>query len=76
MKDKLNFALVGCGRIAQRYSDIFANDQLRNARLVAVSDANPPRAEKLAQKHKVPAFDDFRMMMEKHRRTTSTWSAY
>ena len=67
MKDKLNFALVGCGRIAQRYSDIFANDQLRNALLVAVSDANLPRAEKLAQKHKVPAFDDFRVMMEKHR---------
>jgi predicted dehydrogenase len=67
MKDKINFALVGCGRIAQRYSDIFANDQLPNARLVAVADSNLPRAEKLAQRHQVPAFGDFRAMMEKHR---------
>jgi UDP-N-acetyl-2-amino-2-deoxyglucuronate dehydrogenase len=64
MKDTLGFALLGCGRIAQRYSDIFANKQLANARLVAVCDAQAARADKLATRHGVPAFSDFRKMME------------
>jgi UDP-N-acetyl-2-amino-2-deoxyglucuronate dehydrogenase len=63
MKDTLGFALVGCGRIAQRYSDIFANDQLANARLVAVCDAQSARADKLAARHGIPAYTDFRKMM-------------
>ncbi len=67
MKDTLGFALLGCGRIAQRYSDIFANDQLRNARLVAVCDAQAVRADKLAARHGVPAFTDYRTMMEQCR---------
>lgn len=66
-KEKLGFALVGCGRIAQRYSDIFASDYLANARLVAVSDTAQARAEKLAQRHKVPAYTDFHRMMEEQR---------
>jgi UDP-N-acetyl-2-amino-2-deoxyglucuronate dehydrogenase len=64
MKDSLGFALLGCGRIAQRYSDIFANNQLSHARLVAVCDAQEARADKLAARHGVPAFADFRKMME------------
>jgi UDP-N-acetyl-2-amino-2-deoxyglucuronate dehydrogenase len=64
MKETLGFALVGCGRIAQRYSDIFANSQLANARLVAVSDAKAERADKLAARHSIPAYTDFCKMME------------
>jgi predicted dehydrogenase len=67
MKDSLGFALVGCGRIAQRYSDIFANDQLAQARLVAVCDDQSARADKLAARHGVPAFSDFRKMMEERK---------
>jgi predicted dehydrogenase len=67
MKDSLGFALVGCGRIAQRYSDIFANDQLPQARLVAVCDPQSARADKLAQRHKVPGYADFRKLMEERR---------
>ena len=64
MKETLGFALLGCGRIAQRYSDIFANGQLANARLAAVCDVQAARADKLAARHGVPAFDDFHKMME------------
>lgn len=64
MTDKLGFALVGCGRIAQRYSDIFGSDHLSNARLVAVCDIKQERADKLAQRHRSPAYTDFRRMME------------
>lgn len=67
MTDKLGFALVGCGRIAQRYSDIFASEYLTKARLVAVCDRDDARAGKLAARHRVPAFTDFRKMMEERR---------
>ena len=67
MRETLGFALVGCGRIAQRYSDIFANNQLSGARLAAVCDAQVERAEKLAARHGVPAYTDFHRMMEERR---------
>jgi predicted dehydrogenase len=64
----LGFALVGCGRIAQRYSDIFASEYLANGRLVAVCDLDPSRAEKLAARHGIPAYTDFhRMLAERER---------
>jgi UDP-N-acetyl-2-amino-2-deoxyglucuronate dehydrogenase len=64
MTEKLGFALVGCGRIAQRYSDIFGSNHLTNARLAAVCDIKQERADKLAQRHGIPAYGDFRRMME------------
>ena len=64
MANRLGFALVGCGRIAQRYSDIFAAKCLPNARLVAVCDIVAARAEKLAQRHGIPAYMDYRRMLE------------
>ncbi len=64
MTNKLRFALVGCGRIAQRYSDIFASDRLANAKLVAACDLVPARVEKLAKRHGIPAYSDFRRMMD------------
>ena len=64
MTDRLGFALMGCGRIAQRYSDIFASDSLPKGRLVAVCDLDAARADKLAARHHVPAYRDFRRMME------------
>jgi predicted dehydrogenase len=66
MADQLGFALVGCGRIAQRYSDILKSEYLRNARIVAVCDVAPARADKLGCRHQVPAYTDFRRMLEQH----------
>ncbi len=59
----LGFALVGCGRIAQKYSKIFQENGLPEARLAAVCDVKEDRAAKLADRHGVPAFTDFHAMM-------------
>ena len=41
----LNFALVGCGRIAKRHSELLGHRQIAGARLSAVCDVVPERAE-------------------------------
>ncbi|MGE5477359.1 MAG: Gfo/Idh/MocA family protein [Bacteroidales bacterium] len=59
----VNFALVGCGRIAQKHAEILGRGEVKGARLVAVCDIVPERAEKLAAKYGVPAFTDMHAMM-------------
>jgi len=59
----LNFALVGCGRIAKRHSELLGNGQIDGARLVAVCDLVPSKAEVIAEKFSVPAFTDMHEMM-------------
>ena len=61
----LGFALVGCGRIAQRHADILASKQVRGAALVGVCDINAQRAEATGKKHGVPYFTDAHEMMAK-----------
>ncbi|HDO51363.1 MAG TPA: Gfo/Idh/MocA family oxidoreductase [Rhizobiales bacterium] len=65
MTEQLGFALVGCGRIAQKYSEIFASGQLPGGRISAVCDLKGDRAGKLAERHGVAAYTDFHQMMEK-----------
>ena len=67
MTNNMGFALVGCGRIAQKYSQIFADGTLGGARLVACCDLKEERARKLAQRHAVPFFTDYRRMLDEHR---------
>ena len=45
----LNFALVGCGRIAKRHSELLGLDQIKGARLIAVCDNVIKKAEKIAK---------------------------
>ena len=59
----LNFALVGCGRIAKRHSELLGHNQIQNARLVAVCDLVPDKAEKVAAAFSVPHFTDMHQMM-------------
>lgn len=59
----LNFALVGCGRIAKRHAELLKNNQIANARLVAVCDINPERAKDFSQKYDVPSYTDMDEMM-------------
>ncbi len=61
----LNFALVGCGRIAKRHADLLKNSQIHNARLVAVCDVLPERAQKFGQQFDVPFYTDMDEMMRK-----------
>jgi predicted dehydrogenase len=59
----LNFALVGCGRIAKRHSELLGDGQIEGARLAAVCDIVPERAQPIAQHFAVPWFKDMHEMM-------------
>ncbi len=60
---ELKFALVGCGRIAKRHAEILGHQQIPNARLVAVCDIRPERAESMGKQFGVPFFADMHDMM-------------
>ena len=62
----LGFALVGCGRIAVKHAQLLGGGEIPGARLVAVCDIVPERAEALGAKHDVPHFTDMHEMMEVH----------
>ena len=59
----LKFALVGCGRIAKRHSELLGLGQIPNATLSAVCDIDEAKAQKLASQFGVPAFTDMHRMM-------------
>jgi UDP-N-acetyl-2-amino-2-deoxyglucuronate dehydrogenase len=54
MSDKLNFAIVGCGRIAQRHAEHIVNQ----GKLISVCDIVPEKAMTLAKKYGVSGFDN------------------
>ena len=60
----LGFALVGCGRIAVKHAQLLGGGEIPGARLVAVCDIIPERAQALGEKHGVPHFTDMHEMME------------
>lgn len=57
----LNFALVGCGRIAKRHAELLGKGEIKGARLAAVCDRIAARAQAVAAPYGVPAYQD---MME------------
>ena len=59
----LKFALVGCGRIAKRHSELLGLGQIPNATLSAVCDIDEAKTQKLASQFGVPAFTDMHRMM-------------
>lgn len=59
----LNFALVGCGRIAKRHSELLGHGQIAGARLVAVCDVILDKAHRIGQEFSVPHFSDMHEMM-------------
>ena len=61
----LNFALVGCGRIAKRHADLLGNGQIAGARLVAVCDIEIEKASRIGAQFSVPWFTDMHEMMSK-----------
>jgi UDP-N-acetyl-2-amino-2-deoxyglucuronate dehydrogenase len=61
----LNFALVGCGRIAKRHSELLGKNQINGAKLVAVCDSDFVRAEKIASQYSICAYADMHEMMAK-----------
>jgi len=63
---KLNFALVGCGRISYKHAEIL-NGQLKNARLAAVCDIVESKAKSTGQKYNVPFYTDYNEMLDKEK---------
>lgn len=61
----MNFAILGCGRIAKRHADLLASGQITGARLVAVCDSDAARAKTFAERHDVPAFDSVEALLSK-----------
>jgi len=60
----LNVALLGCGRIARRHSELLGHGQIRGARLAAVADIVEEKASAIAEPFNVPWFTDMHQMME------------
>jgi len=60
----LNFALVGCGRIAKRHSELLGFNEIGNAKLVSVCDSDLSKANKIAEQFNVAAYDDMDTMMK------------
>lgn len=59
----LDFALVGCGRIAKRHSELLGNGQIPGARLAAVCDIDSGKARRIGEQFSVPWFADMHEMM-------------
>jgi UDP-N-acetyl-2-amino-2-deoxyglucuronate dehydrogenase len=60
----LNFALVGCGRIAKRHSELLGLGQIKHARLTAVCDIDLTKAKRIGEEFNIPFFDDMHQMMK------------
>ena len=59
----LNFALVGCGRIAKRHSELLGLSQIEGARLAAVCDLEESKAKSIGKRFTVPYYTDMHQMM-------------
>ena len=60
----LNFALVGCGRIAKRHSELLGFNEINGAKLVSVCDNVIDKANKIAEQFKVSSYQDMDEMMK------------
>lgn len=64
MQKKISFALVGCGRIAQRHSELLGGGLIDNACLVAVCDVDVLKARAIGKKYSIPSYTDMDAMMQ------------
>ncbi len=62
--EKLKFALVGCGRISKKHSELLGNKLITDSELVAVCDIILEKAKDIGEKYNVPYFTDMDKMME------------
>jgi len=63
----LNFALVGCGRIARKHAEILAGGHVAGGRLTALCDVVRDRARQFGEKYGVPYYFDMHEMMDKEK---------
>ena len=61
----INFAILGCGRIAKRHAELLGTGQIEGARLVAVCDTDRARVDSFATHYGVPGFASLADMLTK-----------
>lgn len=59
----INFAILGCGRIAKRHAELLGTGQIKGARLVAVCDIQQDRADAFGAKYGVASFQSIDEML-------------
>ena len=59
----IHFAILGCGRIAKRHAELLGTGQIAGAKLAAVCDIDPARAEAIATRFGVPGFTSLAKML-------------
>jgi len=64
MGTSINFALVGCGRVAEKYFQNLWVNPIARARLVAVCDIDHERAEAAGEMYNIPWYVDIESLME------------
>ena len=60
----INFALVGCGRISKRHSELLGENQIAGAQLVAACDKIVSKAQVIADKYSIPVYSCLHDMMK------------
>jgi predicted dehydrogenase len=60
----LKFALIGCGRISHKHSELLGNNQIDGAKLVSVCDIDEEKAKKLADKFNIPYYTDMEKILQ------------
>lgn len=60
----IKFALVGCGRIAKRHSELLGYKEIEGASLSAVCDSVLEKASNIGELFDVPAYADMDVMMQ------------
>lgn len=63
MENKIKFAIVGCGRIAQRHAEHISN----YAELISVCDVEFDKAEELADKYGAKAYDSIEALLKQEK---------
>jgi UDP-N-acetyl-2-amino-2-deoxyglucuronate dehydrogenase len=58
----LRFALIGCGRIAKRHSELLGLNQIRGASLCSVCDIHENKAAKIGKQFNIPYYTDMNVM--------------
>ena len=63
-KNRLNFGIIGCGRIAKRHSDLLGQNQIAYSNLTAVCDLNLDKAKNIGKKYIIPYYQNMHEMIK------------
>jgi predicted dehydrogenase len=63
VQNRINFGLIGCGRVAPRHAQSLST--LAHARLVAVADVIGARAQRFATDYKAESHTDYRRLLDR-----------